>query len=171
MIEAIKKRRSIRRYTDQAVEKEKVDEILNAAMCSPSAYHRNPWEFIVVKKGSTLEKLSKSTNYASFVSKSPVIIVVTANEPHAYRWLEDSSIAAEHIYLEATNQDLGSCWVQIHGMETPNGIDSEEYARDILKVPTDYRILCIMTLGYPAEDLPEHDESEFDKSKIHTEKW
>ncbi len=171
MIEAIKKRRSIRRYQDQDVEKEKVDEILYAAMCSPSAYHRNPWEFVVVKKEATREKLANATNYASFASKAPVLIVVTANEPDAYRWLEDASIVAGYIYLEATNQELGSCWIQIHGMETPDGKDSEEYTRSILKVPKDHRILCMMTLGYPAEDLPEHDKSKFDKGKVHSEKW
>lgn len=171
MIEAIQKRRSIRRYTDQPIEDEKITEILNASMCSPSAYHRNPWEFIVIKKESTKEKLAKATNYAGFAGNAPVIIVITANEPHAYRWLEDASIVAGYMYLETTNQGLGTCWVQIHGMETPEGHSSEDYARDILGVPKDYRILCMMPIGYPAEDLPEHDESKFDKNKIHEEKW
>jgi nitroreductase len=56
-------------------------------------------------------------------------------------------------------------------METPDGKNSEDLVRSIINVPKEYRILCMMPIGYPAEDLPEHDEKDFDKSKIHSEKW
>lgn len=171
MLSAIQKRRSIRKFIDKQVEDEKLREVLFAAMCAPSAHHKNPWEFIIVRDDETKIALSRSTNYANFVKDAPVIIVITAREGCTKWWCEDSSIVGAHIYLEATNQRLGTCWIQINKMETPDGNDSEEYVRSVLKIPDTHRVLCIMPIGYPDEKLPEHDESRFVQDKIHEDTW
>ena len=171
MLKAIKKRRSHRQYQNKEVEDEKLSEILKAAMASPSAYHRYCWEFLIVKRQDLKDKLAEATLYASFVLGAPLIIVLCADEAKAYKWIEDCSIAAEHIYLEATNQGLGTCWVQIRGMKTNKGYNSEEYVRQILEIPKNIRVLCLMPVGYPGLALPEHDDSVYKKEKIHHEKW
>ena len=175
MLEIIKKRRSIRKYQAKEVKKIKLDEILKAAMFAPSAMHRRPWEFVAVKDPQTKEKLSLATPYSSFAKDAPVIIVLCADQTTDPRWVEDLSIAAAHIYLEATNQGLGTCFIQI-GIQigetkTPEGGSGEDYVREIIKAPKNIRILCLMPLGYPAEEKEEHRDSEFDKSKIHEEQW
>jgi len=165
VLEVIKKRRSIRKFKKKEVEQEKIEEILKAAMYSPSAAHRRPWEFIVIKNQELKDKLSKSTPWCGFVKDAPIVLVIAAKL--SPQWIEDCSIVAEAIYLEATNQGLGTCFCQILDPKTHN----EEYVRELIKTPKDVRILCLMPIGYPDEEKEEHSEKEFDKSKIHYEKY
>lgn len=169
MLSAIKKRRSHRAYLDKPIEEEKMKEILLAAMSSPSGHNRNPWEFIIVKNEEMKSALSRASNYATFAKQAPAIIVLSAQEDSM--WIEDTAIVASHIYLEATNQRLGTCWIQIHGMETPDGNDSETYVKELLGIPNTQKVLCIMPIGYESDKLPEHDETKFVEEKIHEERW
>lgn len=169
MLSAIKKRRSHRAYLDRQIEEEKMKEILLSAMSSPSGYNRRPWEFVIVKKEEMKNALSRASNYATFAKQAPVIIVLTAQEDQM--WVEDAAIAASHIYLEATNQRLGTCWIQIHGMETPEGENSETYVKELLGIPKSQRVLCIMPIGYESDKLPEHDRTKYIEEKIHLESW
>lgn len=171
MLEIIKKRRSIRKYQPKPVEDGKLNEILKAAMFAPSSMHRRPWEFIIVKDKPTKEKLSQATPYASFAKKAPLVLILCANQTSDPRWVEDLSIAAAHIYLEATNQGLGTCFIQIRDAKTPGGEGAEEYVRNLIKVPKRIRVLCLMPLGYPAEQKEEHSDLEFEKEKIHWERF
>ncbi|MGC8812595.1 MAG: nitroreductase family protein [Candidatus Aenigmatarchaeota archaeon] len=172
MIEAIRKRRSIRKFQKKEVEEEKLEEILKAAMYSPSAMHRRPWEFVVVRNQEIKEKLAKATPFCSFIKDAPVVLVIAAKPGILSRfWVEDCAIAAENIYLEATNQGLGTCFCQIMGGKSVSLKDSEEYVREVIKAPKSVRILCLMPIGYPDEKKPEHTEEEFERKKIHYEKW
>ncbi len=170
MLEVIRKRRSIRDYSDRDVEEEKLREILKAAMFAPTSWGRRPWEFIIVRDPETKKALSEATPYASFVKDAPVAIVIIYDVTKGRRFKEDSSICAEHIHLEAVNQGLGSCFVQIADAEGPHG-DAETYVKRLLGIPENYRVQCIMPIGYPARQLPPHDDSEFEESKIHRERF
>jgi nitroreductase len=168
MLEAIKKRRSIRKFKKKDVEQEKLEEILRAAMYSPSAMHRRPWEFIVIRSQEMKDKISKATPSCDFVKNAPIVLIIAAKESPL--WVENCSIAAEAVYLEAENQDLGTCFCQILGSKN-NLKDGEDYIRETIKATKDIRILCIMPIGYPDEEKEEHNEKEFDKSKIRYEKY
>jgi len=170
MLKAIKKRRSVREYLPKEVEKEKLDEILKAAMFAPTAHHSRSWEFVVVKDKNIREKLSRATAWAGFAKTAPIILVLCSKEDPF--WVENCSIAAENIYLEATNQGLGTCFIQVNRqMIKIEGKNSEDYIRALLKIPKGVRVLCLMPLGYPAEKKGEHEDSEFDTKKIHHDKW
>ena len=171
MLEAIKKRRSIRKFKKKEVETEKLEEILKAAMYSPSAMNRRPWEFIVIKNQEMKNKLSKATSWCSFVKDAPLVLVIASYEEDLYRWIEDCSIVTEAIYLEATNQGLGTCFCQVLGGKTVSLKDSEEYVKELLGTTKNVRILCLMPIGYPDEHKEEHSEEEFEKRKIHYEKY
>ena len=169
MLEAIKKRRSVRKYLKKEVEQEKIEEILKAAMYSPSAMHKRPWEFVVVRDKTLKNKLAKATPWSSFAKDAPVILIILSKE--VPQWIEDCSIVAEAIYLEATNQGLGTCFIQILGAKTILLKDSEKYVKELINAQENMRVLCLMPIGYPAEKKEEHSEKEFDKSKIHFEKY
>lgn len=171
MLSAIKKRRSIRHYTNQPVEDEKIQEILLAAMCAPSAHNLKPCNFIVVKDKVLIQKLARSTDFSQFAEGAPVIIVITINSQNTPQWIEDASVAAGFIYLEATNQDLGTCWIQIRGMHTHDGLESGPYVRSVLRIPETQEVICLMPVGYPATRLPEHDSSSFKTVKVHRNRW
>jgi len=169
MLKVIKKRRSIREYLPKEVEKEKLDEILKAAMFAPTAHNRRSWEFVVVRDKETIEKLSKATKWSDFAKEAPVVVILCADETLDPRWVEDLSIAAGYIYLEAVNQGLGTCWIAVR--DPQGSIDEENYVREIIGAPEKIRILCLMPLGYSAEKKDEHEDSEFDLNKVHKEKW
>lgn len=171
MLEVIRQRRSIRTFLKKGIEKEKVDEILKAAMFSPTAKGLRPWEFIIVTKEETKTKLSKSTPYSSFSKDAPVVIVILYDTDRGNRFKEDCSICAENIYLEATNQGLGTCFIQIaEGTEAGEG-RPEDFVNKVLNIPENYRVQCLMPIGYPAKQPEPHKDEEFGTGKIHYEKF
>lgn len=171
MHELFKKRRSHRQFTEQEITDEQIYEILNAAMVAPSGNHLQPWEFVVVKDKESLRELSSVGDSQTFIGNAPIAIVICAKESDSKLWLEDCSIAAAHIYLESTNQGLATCWANIRNGLTSDGQDRESLVRDILNIPNDYRVLCMMPIGYPAQEIPEHSEKDFVEKKMHKEKW
>jgi nitroreductase len=170
MLEIIRKRRSIRSYLSRPVEDEKISELLRAAMCSPTARGLRPWEFVVVKDPSTLKALSESTPFSSFVKEAPAAIVICFDALKGKRFKEDCSIAAAFIYLEAVNQGLGTCYVQISDAAGRHG-EAEAYVKTVLGIPEHVRVQCLMPIGYPDRTLAEHDDSRFERSKIHFERF
>lgn len=166
MIEAIKKRRAIREFLSDAVSEEKLQEILSAAKLAPSANAIYPWELIVVKDPQTKEKLSKTTPWSTFANSAPLIIAVIGHEQESPDWVEDCSIVAEHIWLEAANQELGCCWVQIRG-----NANAEDSVKEILGIPKELRVLCLLPLGSPAKTPKERADAKPDKKKIKMEKY
>lgn len=165
--EVIRKRRSIRAYQDRPVEEEKIEKILKAAQFAPSANHKNPWQFWVVKNSQVLAKLSQATPWSSFIAQAPLAIVVCADETLSGEWLEDASIVGAHIYLEATNQGLGTCWVQNRGSKTGQGEDSEQYIKRLLGIPDHFRVIATFPIGYPAQEKPPHSDRDCEKDKVH----
>lgn len=170
MIEAIRKRRSVRAFLKKAVEEEKLKEILRSAMFAPTSWGTKAWEFIIVKEPDTKKMLSEATAHAHFVKDAPLVIVICYNNKVGRRFREDSSICAEHIHLEAVNQGLASCFVQVADAGDPPG-SAEPHIKELLGIPEGFRVQCMMPIGYAKRELKEHRDSEFDNSKIHQEKF
>jgi nitroreductase len=166
MIQAIKSRRAVREYLNELIAEEKLQAVLNAAGFAPSANAKYPWELVVVKEPITKELLSKTTPWATFAKDAGVIIAVVGHDSESSEWVEDCAIVAEHIWLEAAEQNLGCCWIQIR-----NQGKAEKDVKEILNIPEKHRVLCLMALGVPAKNLPEHEEANIDKSKIKMEKY
>ncbi|MDA8325675.1 MAG: nitroreductase family protein [Nitrospiraceae bacterium] len=179
MIEAIIRRRSHRSFEDRKIGPEKLDEILKAAMFAPTARDRRPVEFIVVQDRGMIARLSKMTPYSGFAKDAPAVIVICYDAERGGRFKEDCSISAAHIYLEATNQGLGACFVQLADAELgpelkgalPSAGGPEELIKKELAIPDRFRLQCMMPIGYPARALAPHDDSEFNRSRIHREKY
>lgn len=171
MIDAIKKRRSIRSYTDKKVSEDDMAEIIKAAMYAPSARNSRPWHFLVVRNPETRHKLSKTTSWCSFAAESPAVIIVCGDPGKSNEWVEDCSIASENLVLQATELGLGTCIVQIRGKKTPEGDDAEDYIKELLNIPKNIGVLFIITLGHPKMEKQPHSEGEFDRDKLHYENW
>lgn len=164
-----KKRRSIRQYTNRKVEDEKIQAILTGMMYAPSARATRAWEFIVVKDWEIIQRLGSMKIHAEHVKGAQVVIVICSRE-WKY-WVEDASIIGAYIYLLVTSLGLATCWTQILDSTAMDDKSDEEYVRSVLNIPKGIRILNMMPIGYPADELPEHTASEFKKEKIHEEKW
>lgn len=167
LIDLMLQRRSTRKFSNQPVSREELDQILKAALLAPTSMNRKPCNFMVVENRQTLKELSKSKDHgAELIAGADKAIVVVADTFIADTWIEDSSIALAHMHLMATELGLGSCWVQIH-LRSRNESDSEEIVRDILKLDPQYRIVGILAVGH-SDSIPKpHDITDIDKSKIH----
>lgn len=164
IIPAIKNRRSIRAYKNTPVEQEKIKAILRSAMYSPSARHTRGWEFMVVTNPQLIEKLGHIKAGAEHVLQAQAVIVVMSEEND--HWLEDASIVSAYIYLETTNQGLGTCWTHIHGSQTLEGESCEDKIKEMLSIEPDKRVLCLMPLGYPDEEKEPHADEEYEEEKV-----
>jgi nitroreductase len=148
----IQKRRSIRKYLEKPVETEKIDQLIEAALRSPSSRGFNPWEFIVVTDKNLLEKLSKAKPHgASFLKNAPLGIVVCADPEKCDVWIEDASIASIFIHLAAESLGLGSCWIQIRKRMYDQIITSHDYIRNLLNIPKKLSVESIVAKGYTSE--------------------
>jgi nitroreductase len=169
LYELIKTRRSTRKFTAQAVEKEKIESILNAALMSPSSKNTQPWHFVVVEDRAVLQHLSESREHGSqFLAGAPLAIVVLA-EDNGSVWIEDTAIASAYIQLQAESLGLGSCWVQIRDRMKDETLTAEDYIRSLLNIPQGYKILNIIAVGYKDGGKNPHDDTKLNLSKIHYE--
>ena len=113
LLEVMKNRRSIRKYTKESIGEEKLLKILQAGMLSASSRNRRPWDFIVVEEKETLEKMSKARAAgAKMLEGAACAIVVTADPEVTDVWTEDCSIALANMHLMASSLGVGSCWIQ-----------------------------------------------------------
>jgi len=171
-IDLIKKRRSIRQFKDKAVEKEKIDLLIEAALRSPSSRSLNPWEFIVITDKSTLYELSCSKPHgASFLKNAALGIAIIADPEKCDVWIEDSSIASTYIQLSAESIGLKSCWIQIRKRPYKDDITAEKRVAQILDVPENYRVESIIAIGYPDETKQGHKKESLLYDKVHYEKY
>ena len=168
VMEAIKKRYSVRSYQDQAVEKEKLDSILEAARLAPSASNRQEWRFIVVRDKDIRQRLMQAAKDQAFVGQAPVVIACCAKtDSHVMTCGQqcypiDVAIAIEHMALKATEEGLGTCWI---------GAFYEDKVKEILGIPQDIRIVALLTLGYPVKLRPSPKDRLRLKEIVMYEKW
>lgn len=165
-LKLIESRRSIRKFLDKPVEKEKVECLIEAALRSPSSRSFNPWRFIVVDDRSLIKQLAKAKPHgASFLKNAPLCIVVAADATESDVWVEDASIASIFIHLAAHDMGLGSCWIQVRKREYNASKNADTYVKELLQMPDNIAIESIIAIGYPDEAKPGHrrESLQFDK--------
>ena len=163
MIEAIQHRRSIRKYTSDPIEPEKLQSVLEAGRLAPSGNNKQPWMFIVVESEQQRQTVMEASHNQTWMMTAPVFIVAVAdmaarsdvnpaiyldeNSPHweLKRAIRDTAIAIENMLLEADAQGLGTCWV---------GFFVQSEIRPVLGIPNNKFVLAVIPIGYPAEQPP-----------------
>ncbi len=147
---AIKKRRSVRSFSDKEVSEEKLKRIFNkGARLAPSASNRQEFKFVLVKDEETRKKLAQAAAGQAFVGEAPVVIAAISLAPERMMSCEvptyavDLAIALDHVTLAAVEEGLGTCWI---------GAFSQEQVKNILEVPDEYKVAALMPLGYPARE-------------------
>ena len=172
--ELIRNRRSVRVFENKKIEPEKIEAIKEAALRSPSSRSLNPWEFIFTTNKDIIEKLSKAkTHGSSFLKTASLAVTIIADPEKCDVWIEDSSIASIYIQLACEALELKSCWCQIRKREHDESIEAETYVKDILNIPSNYRVLSIIGTGYPVLVPKGHDKSYVENQihKIHLDKF
>lgn len=172
LLEIMRHRRSVRKYTGEPVPEEALEKVLQAALLSASGRARQPWEFVVVRNKETLEKLSHCRDHgAAMLAGAECAIVVFGDEEKTDVWTEDCSIAMANMYLMADAQGLGCCWIQGRCRTSEDGGSTEEYVHQLLGVPANYRLEAIMSLGIPAEHAEPYELDKLKWQKVHQEQF
>ena len=168
ILDTIFKRRSIRKYTDQPVEPEKLDLLLKAAMSAPSAMNCKPWEFVVVTDPEKLAQFRKRLIFGD--RNAPAAIVVCGNpglstNPAARLfWVQDCSAATENILIAAVGLGLGTVWIGVHPVAK-----FVKTVREIMSIPKKVTPLCIIYIGYPESEKPAR--TQYDEQRVHRQKY
>lgn len=160
VLNIIKERFSVRKYSGKAIEEEKLNLILEAARLAPSASNSQPWHFYVIKNKVKIRELAADMPLGSkvvinsFIAEAPIVIVATAGPIDLLhkvasfiinkRWYYmDVAIALEHMVLTGWEMGIGSCWI---------GWFDEKKIKNLLDIPKDQEVIAMLTLGYPKEE-------------------
>ena len=155
--ELIESRRSIREFTDQPVEEDKITNIIQALRLAPSSSNSQPWHVVVVRDREVIEKLSRaaplgSRGIISWLETAPVVLVLTVRKKlthqvagafgHGNVWL-DAGIGGQHMVLAAHALGLGACWI---------GWFSEKKVSQLVQLPKSHMVAALIPCGYPAQE-------------------
>jgi len=161
LLEAIKTRRSIRRFKPANIQDHLIDLLIDSARYAPSADNKQPWEFIVVKDKRIRGELAKTHAWSRFVNDAPVCIVVLTNEKMSPSYFViDATCATENLLLAAHGLGLGACWIAVYDPYNPS---FERHVRDVLNVPQHLRIIAMVPIGYPDEKVEPRSLRDVDK--------
>ncbi len=160
ILNCIEKRRSIRKYTNEKVSKDQIERILEAAIMAPSGNNSQPWKFLVITDDSKRGEISEVAHRQKWMTSAPVFIVGIADmkvrhpdefipvdedssEENLKKIIRDTSIALEHVALQAVEEGLSTCWIAWY---------RQNEMRKVLNIPDDKYIVSILILGYSSEN-------------------
>ena len=154
--EILAKRHSVRKFTDEPVDRAVIDEMIADALTAPSSRNSKSTGFMVIDDRSTLEAISEMRESgSSFVKDAAAAIVVLGDETKTDLWVDNCSISTTILMLSAVDKGLGSCWVHVNGRPRSKSDKSkglaEDYLRDLLGIRDNMRVHCVLALGYEAD--------------------
>ncbi len=162
------RRRSIRKFTEELLSPDEIRKIIEAALLSPTSKNRHSWEFIAVEEKETLSKLSVcKPGSAVFIADAVLAIVVLGNPLVSDAWVEDASIAAINMQLQAEELGIGSCWVQVRNRNYSDSISASEYINDVLEIPMPLEVLCMIAFGKKEKERTPADTDNLYWEKVH----
>ncbi|NCB00920.1 MAG: nitroreductase family protein [Spirochaetia bacterium] len=161
---AIFKRKSIRKYLNKSVDKETLIHLCYAAMQAPSAHNTRPWQFLVIDDVNMISKVSTFSPYATFAKQAPALIIVLldknkVSDKHT-KWVQDLSAATQNILLELVDTGLGGCWLGLYPDEK-----RMENVSSMCNLPPHIVPFSVISLGYPETEY--HNVDKKDAHLIH----
>jgi nitroreductase len=171
VFDVVRKRRTIRRFTDEDVSQEQVETLLEMAMCAPNRLNRQPWHFVVMRDKELQEQIAGLLRIHPYLETAPVVVAVCGLPSVSPTWMMDVSAATENMLIAATGLGLGTAWVG--APDTVMWDLLEEALCDALAIPyEDVRIAALVAIGHSAQELPPHGKHDrFDRTKVHYGKW
>ena len=164
--QVLNKRRSVRKFLPEVPSREVLLDIVNDANTAPSSRNMHTTRFMIVEDRETLDKMSVMRDYGSgFMTSAPAAIVVMGDTTKTDLWRENCAISATILQLSIVEHGLASCWVHVADRprihEQPDSERAETYLRSFLDIPEDWKVECIIALGYSdfePKPLPEWDK-------------
>ena len=145
VLEATKSRRSVRKYTQEPIAEEQVNQVLDAGRWAPSRGNSQPWKFIVLKDAQTRRDLAEVIPTGKFLGEAPQGIAVVVNPKSSKHPEQEGAAAVQNMLLAAHALGLGTCWISVCGTEWA------EKAAQVLGIPGEEWLISIVSIGHPAE--------------------
>ncbi len=166
----IKSRHSTRRFLDTPLTEQQQQLFHQCLSYVPSGNNKRPTEIIEVTDPQIICELKACKNAGTLaLSTAPMVYVIIGDKDKSDVWVENASILSSYLMLAAEYSKLSSCWIQIHQRKDQDNNDSEERVREVLSIPKNYGILCLIAVGVPDDILSSQCDQEF-KLKIHHNK-
>ena len=140
-LEAIRNRRSIRRYKNGVIPKADLETIVDAGRLAATGNNQQPWDFIIVTETPMIMNFKVA---GAWMENAGAVIVVVM-DPESRWWIEDGAAAIENMLLASTALGYGSCWVE------GDALPHEELMKSLLGIPSDRRVMALVPIGLPAE--------------------
>ena len=167
-VEAIFKRVSVRKFSQEHVEDEKVEKLLRAAMAAPSGGNQQPWQFIVVDDPALCEQLGQTSPYSKPAAAAPLNIVPVMDKSSA-RFPEiaeqDMSACIENMLLEAVEIGLGAVWQGVYPVP-----ERMQHIRDIFGLDEGLEPFALVSIGYPEQEARAQ-QDRYDQARVHRNAW
>lgn len=162
VFETIEKRKSIRKYSSDPVEREKLEKILEAGRLAPSAVNAQSWHFVMIEEPGLQKKMAEACDWQPFMSEAPCSLVVWADKSRDMLCGQststvDCSIAMSFMILEATELGLGTCWL---------GHFYADKVKEFLGLPENAEVVAVTPVGYPDENPAPRPRKPFDEIAV-----
>ena len=165
-------RRSIRKYQDKDLSAEDVKLLLEAALLAPTSKNLRSWSFTVVEDKDQLAQLSQcKPQFATPISRCKLAVIVSADVMVSDVWVEDASIAAAYIQLQAEALGLGSCWIQVRNRMLDEETSASDAVKRMFNLPDEQQVLCVISIGYKDEERKPADPEKLHWEKVHIGVW
>jgi nitroreductase len=170
VLDVIRKRRTVRKFTDKEVSQEQIDLLVESAVYAPNRLNHQPWHFIVIQDKGKQKQFADFLRIHSYLEDASAVIVACAEPKASTTWAMDVSAAVENMLIAATSLGLGTAWVGAPDSVTWSMF--EETVRDSLAIPIDVRVVALVAVGYPAKQpAPHTKEDRLDPTKVHYGRW
>lgn len=158
----------MRQFTEELLSGDDVKLLLRAALMAPSSKGLHSYEFVVVEDKQMLVALSQCKKVGSdFLAGAPLAIVVLADPSKSDVWIEDASVAATHILLQAEDLGLGACWIQLRERYSADERSSEEIVKSLLGVPEGMGAVCMIAVGHKGMERKPQNEDRLKWEQVH----
>lgn len=147
------KRRSVRKFSDKPVEVDKLQRAVERTLTAPSSRNSRSTRLWITQDKALLEHISQMRDYgAAFVKGASAAVLVMGDSSVTDLWEVNCSISATVLQMALVDEGLASCWVHVEGRpclkDEPEGRQAEEHLRQKIALPENYRVLCVVALGY-----------------------
>jgi nitroreductase len=169
-LETIRKRRTIRRFTDDEVSDELLETLLDAASVAPSRLNRRPLYYLVIRDAEVKAKLAEALRVRPYIEQASAVIAVSADPRVSSTWELDGSAAIQNMLLAAASLDLGAAWVGSKGSELWDA--AVQVLREAAAVPDNIDFVSLVAIGHPDEEKRAYDPGEkIDRQRIRYDHW
>lgn len=166
-LEAIKTRRSVRKFKDKEVSEEDLIELIRASMFAPSAGDEQPWEFVIIDDRELLTQIAQKRSSAHMAREASAAVLICADlsrVEHEDYWEQDCAAATENFLLAVHERGLAGCWVGIY----PRDKRVEDF-NNLFDLPKQIVPFALLPVGYADENPTQPDR--FDATRIRRNSW